>query len=282
MTEALTAAYAHCDAALRDGDKDRWLANLFAPAEHRPALNALYAFNLEVAGIRERIHEPMPGEIRLQYWRDLIAGGAHGDVSGHPVAVALLDAVARYNLPRKAFDDLLAARIFDLYDDPMPSLADLEGYCGETSSVLIRLASFILAGGRDPGGGDAAGHAGLAYAYVGLLRALPWTSARGQVFLPADLLAKNGVSREDVLARRDGPGLRAGLAEMRAQARKHLAAMDATQATTQARAAFLPASLCAAYLARMERADVQPFETLVELPQWRRQWILWRAARKML
>lgn len=281
MNDALAAAYAHCDAALRDGDKDRWLANLFAPAAHRPALNALYAFNLEVASIRERIHEPMPGEIRLQYWRDLIAGGAHGATAGHPAAAALLDAIARYNLPRKAFDDLLAARIFDLYDDPMPSLADLEGYGGETSSALIRLASFILAGGRDPGGAEAAGHAGLAYAYVGALRALPWTSARGQTFLPADLLGRHNASRDDIVTRRETPGLRAALAEMRAKARERLAAVDLSQVAPEARAAFLPAALCAAYLARMERRDYRPFETMIDLPQWRRQWILWRAARKL-
>ena len=36
----------------------------------------------------------------------------------------------------KPFVDLVDARVFDLYDDPMPSLNDLEGYCGETSSSL--------------------------------------------------------------------------------------------------------------------------------------------------
>ena len=59
--------------------------------------------------------------------------------------------------------------VFDLYDDTMPTLNDLEGYCGETSSSLIRLGAMILADGSDPGAADAAGHAGVAYALTGLL-----------------------------------------------------------------------------------------------------------------
>ena len=34
-----------------------------------------------------------------------------------------------------------------------------------------------------------------------------------------------------------------------------------------------------ATIARMERADYAPFRTPVEVPQWRKQWRLWRAAR---
>jgi phytoene synthase len=30
----------------------------------------------------------------------------------------------------------------------------------------------------------------------------------------------------------------------------------------------------------MERPDYDPFKTAVEVPQWRRQWALWRAARR--
>jgi len=278
----LAAAYAHCDALLRDGDKDRWLASLFAPAASRPGLHALYAFSLEAASVRERIREPMTGEIRLQWWRDALGAG-RDDGGANPVALALLDTVERYKLPRQALIDLIDARIFDLYDDPMPGMAELEGYCGETSSALVRLATIILNDGEEPGGAEAAGHAGMAYALVGLLRALPWTSARGQLYLPADLLARHDVSRDDVVGRRDTPGLRAALAEIRALTRSHLDAMQAglSALAPKARAALLPAALCAPYLGRMEARDYKPFETRVDLPQWRRQWSLWRAARQL-
>ena len=55
---------AHCEALVRAADKDRFLAALFARAEHRPALYALYAFNVEIARVRELVREPLAGEIR--------------------------------------------------------------------------------------------------------------------------------------------------------------------------------------------------------------------------
>ena len=125
----------------------------------------------------------------------------------NPVAAALDDTIVQFRLPRQALVDLIDARIFDLYDDPMPSLNDLEGYCGETSSSLIRLSSLVLADGRDPGAADAAGHAGVAYAITGLLRAFPWHARRGQVYLPARYSDRHGVVRDDIVTGRGGPGL---------------------------------------------------------------------------
>src|ERR1700726_4236630 len=92
-------SFAYCEALVRAADKDRFLAALFAPAEHRGALHALYAFNIEIARVREVIREPLAGEIRLQWWNDAVAGRAAGDVEANPVVAALLAAVARYRLP---------------------------------------------------------------------------------------------------------------------------------------------------------------------------------------
>src|SRR5471032_2107824 len=65
-------AFTHCEQLVRTGDKDRFLATLFAPEKYRRALFALYAFNLEVARVREIAREPMPGEVRLQWWADVL------------------------------------------------------------------------------------------------------------------------------------------------------------------------------------------------------------------
>src|SRR6266851_3279658 len=92
-------ALAHCEALVCTADKDRFLTALFAPAERRGALHALYAFNIEIARVRKIVREPLAGEIRLQWWNDAIAGQAAGEVQSNPVAAALLAAVARYELP---------------------------------------------------------------------------------------------------------------------------------------------------------------------------------------
>ena len=278
----LGEAYLYCETLLREHDPDRWLACLFAPWSHRKHLHALYAFSLEVARVREIVSDPIPGEIRYQWWRDALEGEARGDISAHPVASALLDTVKRFKLPRMALTNLVDARTFDLYDDAMPGLRQLEGYGGETSSALIRMASLILADGRDPGGADAAGHGGLAFAITGLLRALPWHGARGQVYVPADVLKEAGASAQDLIAGRASEGVLKALGQMRAIARKHLAAARDGLKTVQpaARPAFLPLALVEPYLEAMEKPGYDPFKTVIQTAQWRRQWRLWVAARR--
>jgi phytoene synthase len=271
-------AFDHCEELVRAGDKDRFLATLFAPQKYRRALHALYAFNLEVARTRELAREPMPGEIRLQYWREALAG--LGETAANPVAAALRDVVVRYRLPPGALADLIDARAFDLYDEPMGSLADLEHYAARTSSALIELAARILSDGHDPNIGELAGHAGAAYAMAGLLRALPIHAARGQLYLPIDLMRRYGAEPADLLAGKESTALRAVLAELRLRARQHLAAARAVldAAPTAAAPALLPVALVRPALDRMERRRYRPFRP-GEVPQWRRQWALWRAAR---
>ena len=272
----------HCSEIFREGDRDRWLAHLFAPAAHRTGLAALYAFNVEIARIRDLVSGAMPGEVRLQWWADVIGGQGRGAVESHPVAAALNRTIVAYDLPRRPFLDLIEARRFDLYDDPMPDLASLEGYCGETASALFRLASLILAGGADPGFADAAGHAGVAYGITGLLRAFPIHAARGQVYLPADVLVRHGAERDDILNGRAGPPLLAALAALRSEGRRHLkAANDALpSAPASVRIALLPLALLEGWLGRMEGPAYQPFRDTADVPQWRRQWALWRRWRK--
>ncbi len=277
----LSQAYGHCLALVREHDPDRYIASLYAPEALRPGLFALYAFSHEIARVREQVSEPLPGEVRLQWWRDVLEAGPDAPAPGHPVAQALLDTVRRFRLPIAPLSGLIEARVFDLYDDPMPSLSDLEGYAGETASALIRLACLVLGQGRDPGGATAAGHAGVAYALCGLMRAFPWHAARGQVYLPADLLSRNGVTREDIVRGRGGPGLIYSLKEMRALVRIHLRKLNDLGATVPAaiRPAFLPVALVEPYLRQMERRSYDPYRTIIGLSPLKRQWTLWRTAR---
>ena len=270
---------AYCEALVRAADRDRFLAALFAPAEHRGALCALYAFNIEIARVRESIREPLAGEIRLQWWNDAIVGKAAGEVAANPVAAALLAAVARYRLPSELLTGLIAARRFDLYNDPMDKLTDFDDYAEATSSAVIDLAARILGGDGTPGLGRLALHAGLGYAIAGLLQAFPIHAARGQVFLPLEVLQRHGVQLEELAAQHATPELRAALAAMRRKAREHLAqaARAAEDIPAAARPALLPVVLVRPVLDGMERADYDPFVP-VETPQWRRQWRLWRAA----
>ena len=274
-------AFAHCEALVRAVDRDRFLATLFAPRERRGALFALYAFNVEIARVREVVRDPVAGEIRLQWWSDVLAGDGRGEIEAHPVASALRASVARYGLPPERLQTTISARRFDLYDEPMATLADLEAYADGASSSLIALAAQILNGDGASDIDALSHHAGLAHAIAGLLKAFPFHAARGQLFVPLELLERHGADREDVRIGRATPQLRSALADLRDSARRHLRqAQDmARTVSPDAMPALLPVALAGATLARMERGDYDPFVP-VEIAPWRRQWLIWRAARR--
>ena len=272
------ADYAECERALKEGARDQWLASLFAPAERRPHLIALYAFAHEIERIADIVRDPMPGEIRLQWWRDALGAGSEAGGQGHPVASALGETIRRFKLPVQAFLDLIDAHTFDLYRDPMPDTATFEGYCGECFAAPIRLATLILADGADPGGAEACGHAGVALGIMHMLRRFAWDASKGRVFVPGDVLARHGVGAADVIAGVSSPPLLAALSEMRALARGHVdkARAHLAGAATTTRPAFLNLALVEPSLRLTEKPGYNPYRTPQDLPQWRAQWALWR------
>lgn len=262
---------------MRAADRDRFLAALFALPACRPSLHALYAFNVEITRVREIIREPLAGEIRLQWWTDAIAGSRVDEAHANPVAAALLTTIAHHGLSTDLVTGLIAAHRFDLYNEPMGTLADFDDYARATSAALVALSARIL--GDTAGLGELAFHAGLAHAIAGLLEAFAIHAARGQLYVPIEVLDRHSVRREDIAAGLVTPQLRAALGEMRRKARGHLA--EAGRLAADLPAALLPAFLPIApmrpALEHMERRD--PFAP-GGLAQWRRQWLLWRAARR--
>src|SRR3972149_3464590 len=141
----------HCAAELWRGDRDRFLTALFAPADRREALFALYAFNLELARIRDSVSQPMLGLIRLQWWRDGLDAIYRAAPPRHAVAAGLAEAVRRHGLSRRHLDRLLDARETDMSDAPPADLAALVDYAEGSSSSLVLLALEALGGGGAAG-----------------------------------------------------------------------------------------------------------------------------------
>ncbi|MGH6841017.1 MAG: phytoene/squalene synthase family protein [Methylocella sp.] len=276
------ADYAFCEGLLRREDKDRWLASLFVPPRFRPHIHALHAFSLETARVGKIVSEPLLGEMRIQWWRDALDGTNDGEAKANPVAAALLDTIVRFDLPKAPLRELISARRADLYGDPVQSVEALEAYTEATCSNLFRLAALIIERAETAASRDAALHAGIAYGITGLIRALHWNGARGKVFVPAGILQARGASREDFVAGHASPGVVAALADLRVLASAHLEIFDAglPGLPEKVRPAFLPACLCEPYLRLMEKPGYDAFKTVIELPQWKRQWSLWRAARR--
>jgi len=275
MVAVMQDAFAHCAALVRSADRDRFLATLFAPAERRDALFALYAFNAEVARVRDIARQALPGEIRLQWWSEVLDGTRAEEARANPVAFALLAAIERHALSAAALQDLIEARRFDLYDEPMRTLDDLETYARRTTSTLFALALQILVDGAPV---VVAEPAGKAYAIASLLRAFAVHASRGQCYVPLDITERHNVKTADIFAGRSTSGLALALAELRSVCRHHLAAVHGEIGAVPGAAlpVLLPLAPLRQLLDRMERRA--PFEN-VDLPPWRRQWLIWRAAR---
>jgi phytoene synthase len=165
----------------------------------------------------------------------------------------------------------------------MPDQAQLDVYCDSTAGVLFGLAVRLLAGREIPRLGSLLQPAGRAYAMTGLLRAFALHASRGQLYFPVDALLRHGVDRNAIDAGLGSPGLVSALAEFRELARAHYQSASRLTASVppEARVALLPLELVPLYLDRMERADYDPLKTRVDVPQWQRQWRLWRAARAL-
>lgn len=260
---------AACLEEVRAHDHDRFLTLFFAPSAKRPALIALYAFNLEIARIAETVTEPMMGHIRLQWWRETLEGLPQGETRGHPAAVALREADA---YPLAELQALVDARERDLSEDVVEDMEKLEAYAEATSSSVMRLAALALGGEEGAAhAADAIRHAGIAYALTGLLRALPLHASQGRLMLPADILLARNVDPHDVLAGKMNEELRAAMRDVATRAREHLSSARALPCDAALIPALLPASLCDRYLDLMTAPGFDPFTMPAEVPAFRRQ-----------
>ncbi|MET0677000.1 MAG: phytoene/squalene synthase family protein [Bradyrhizobium sp.] len=270
---------AFCADLVRTHDFVRYASTLFLPAAQRRALLSIYAFNVEISRVREQVSQPLPGEMRLQWWTDMLEGAGHGGVEGNPVAAELLHSIGEYHLPVAALTRLIEEHQFDLYNDTMPSMAALEGYVTDTSAALFSLGARIAAP-LSAESDHLARHAGLAQGMTQVIATLPLDAARRQLFVPLQVLQQHGGDIEQVFSGKPTPQIRAAVDQLAGEARKHLeTAFDLlAEVPPQVRRTFLPLAMVRRDLERMARADADPFA--VQAPsRLRILWTLWRASR---
>jgi phytoene synthase len=268
-------ALAACEAAVREHDPDRFLSALFAPADKRPLLFTLYAFNHEIARIGESVREPMMGEIRLQWWREAVESARAGRPRDHEVVLALAHLFEKADVPGDLFEALIDARACDLPDEEFADIAALETYADATSGAVMRIAAQVLGSGEQHDSLTRA--AGTAYGLTGLLRSLPFHAMRRKLYLPLDIVAREGLSSEFLFAGREREKVKAVMAAVAERARHHFDAARAFAKPGGAFASVLPAATVPAYLKQMAGPGFDPFVTRAELPLYRRQLSMLRA-----
>ncbi len=254
------------DAAARATALDRYLAARLAPRQARRDLIALAAFVGEAARVVATASEPLVGQMRLQWWRDVLEPGrAAAEATGNPVADALREAIARHALPAELFSKVLEARSRALEPDFAKHFAKngpaLEEYLDETEGAAFRLATRIL--------GVTAGEAveklmfaaGQAYGRVQLLRSVPMMSAAGRHASSQGALVNDWA----VLAPRMLQAAHSWLQQARRDARRAPGAIPAV----------LPVALVEPYLAALERLGPDIARTRADISPLARVGRLW-------
>ncbi len=258
-------------------DRDRYLCALLAPDQKRNGLLTLYAFNGEIARIRETVSEPLLGNIRLQWWREAIEAIYEDKlVPQHEVAQALQETIEEYHLLREPFDRLLDAREFDMQDRPPEDMEALVAYGEGTVSTLQQLAVQVLSG---ESGGDAARNLGVAWSLTGLVRAVPFQASMGRTFLPNNLLKAKGL---DPLRLSPSDELNLVVEQVAKKAGKALEESRGkkSQIPSVALSAMLLAPLTEAYLKQLKRVGFNPFDARMRrggtVRQLKLAWHSWR------
>ena len=272
----------HCTEIVRRLDRDLYLTNLFLPEQFRSPVLVLQAYYLTLADIGNQVREPMPGEIRLQWWRDVISGSRKSEAMGNPLSLSLLSVVKTYQLPHEALATMIDACAINLYQDPMPDTHSLEAYCGETTGLLFQLSCQIVAGEPMPDAANACGHGGVVRTIVSILSQLPRHRQRRQCFIPADILNNNGYSEAEYFAGEQSSQSKAATTALNRLAKNHMekCRQSSLSLSPNLLPLFLSLAISEKWLDRMENSGLNLMQVTPSYPQWRRQIVLWQAARK--
>ncbi|MGE5177483.1 MAG: presqualene diphosphate synthase HpnD [Bacteroidota bacterium] len=247
------------------------------PRPQRDAIRAVHAWSRSLDDGVDEESDPARARARLERFRSDLAilyDGATGD-GVDPVSAALRPHIERYRIPRAYFDELVNGVEMDLDHRRYGTFADLQRYCYRVASI-VGLICLRIFGEAEERGRRYAENLGMALQLTNILRDVGSDLARGRVYLPADELARFGVSVED-LRRQERD--RAFLELMRFQAARARSFFEAAEREVKEldRRRLLAAEIMArVYRRLLERIEASGFDVLgreVRLSRVERVWI---------
>src|SRR4030088_876474 len=136
-----------CAELVRSHDFTRYASTLFLPPDQRRGLLAIYAFNAEISRVRELVSQPLPAEMRLQWWTDMLVGEDHGGVKVNPVAAELNLAIRNWDLPVERLSRLVGGLPVELENHPIATLANLASAIKQDAARFSQIKHLYLMGG---------------------------------------------------------------------------------------------------------------------------------------
>ncbi|MFW3170718.1 phytoene/squalene synthase family protein [Geodermatophilus sp. CPCC 206100] len=270
----LDAAYRHCAAIAAEHGKSYHLATRLLTPDRRPAVHALYAAARTADDLVDHPGADPAGD--LADWSRAVLAELEGGWSDDPVRLALVHTYRRYRIPVEHLVDFLAAMTSDLEVTGYADMTALDRYMWGSASVIGLQVLPVL--GTAPGvtREEAAPHAialGEAFQLTNFLRDVAEDVDRGRVYLPADLMAAHGVTREQLAERRHDARFAALMREMVAIVRRRYddAAPGTPMLAPESRDCVRAATdLYGGILTEIERADYRVLDRRVRVSRPRR------------
>lgn len=236
------------------------LPMLLLPRPKREAMLALYAFCRETDDVADEIPDQAEALALLDAWREEIAALYRGEPR-HPVTIALVEPVERFGLAQKHFLGILEG--FDMDRRGLmvrPTMAELERYCYCVAGC-VGLLSVSIFGYRSPRIPEFAEHLGHAFQLTNILRDVREDAERGRIYLPIELLTREGIEAQWPSELLHSEGARRICAELGQIARRRF--RQAAEALPDderrnMRAALLMRGIYEAYLDRLAARGFRP------------------------
>jgi len=216
--DSLSASYRWCRQLTRTRARNFYFAIRMLPVRRRDAMCAVYAFFRECDDLSDegQIENRRQG---LERWRR-VALGAEPD-SPSPGLEAFRDAVRRYAIPVELFSELIDGTLMDLDDTRYETFQDLYAYCYRVASTVGLVCVRIFGFDGTPEVLKMAEYQGIAFQLTNILRDVAEDSGMGRVYLPGQILAEFGLTRQDLLEGRPGPHFKALVQHMASRARHY-------------------------------------------------------------
>jgi phytoene synthase len=175
-----------------------YYAFLVLPAEERRAIIAVWDFCRAVDDAVDEEWSGQPGgRAAVEFWRRELAACFAGGVPSTPQATAVQPFVARFALPRQAFEDVIDGVEMDLERNRYQTFDDLRQYCRRVASAVGMICIRIF-GCTSPQSVEYADNLGIALQLTNILRDVRSDLERGRVYLPLDDLDAFGCSIDDL------------------------------------------------------------------------------------
>lgn len=264
----------HCMDIVRQARRAHYAAILFAPENARDALWAMAALDIELSRIPDLVTQPLAGQMRLQWWREALAGNEKYEPGGNPVMRALNAACAAHQMSAARLLPLVDAHETLLFDVCFETRADLERYIAARAGTLAQVAVDVCCAALNEPPRTAPPNIIAATGLHDLLADVHAKAKRGHCLVPLDLLHAQGLQSHDFMADTLSAPAQSVLRALREEANDaaRIGEDEWRQLSRAARLALLAFVLTQSDLRRAP--DAAPPFYLAQL------WNLWRAARQ--